>query len=405
MTSGAGDTGDAEQAGSVEPARRYRALLETQALLARVSREMGPALSLQPVLDRVLEAMRTMVRFRGGSIALLDERGLRVAASDPPVDPEVAALRLPVGTGLSGRAAATGETVYSPDLDRDDRVDPEVRRTGSNAAIRSYLAVPLITLGTVTGVLQIDSEDPDAFSEEDRMLLEGLATQVAGAIESAQRFEQVAELERLKSDFIARVSHELRTPVTIISGFVGTMLAHGDQLDDERRRGMLERIDAAAGRLSGLIDELLMLSRLQAGGVIAVPAEVDMAELLNQVRKESLNPARVTVDCPADHVETTDAALLRRALTALVDNALKYAGDAELRAAPGRIDLVDHGPGIPDHLQDAVWELFTRGQDSTATAGFGLGLPMARTLLEAIDARLELVRSDVEGTHLQVVLP
>ncbi|HZN14047.1 MAG TPA: GAF domain-containing protein, partial [Acidimicrobiales bacterium] len=198
---------------------RLRRVLELQELLAEVSHKIGPARELAPVLRTVLDAMRSLVDFRGGSICLVDDRGVFVAAADEEISPEMAAARVPVGSGLAGRAVATGETVYSPDLDNDERVDPELRRLGTNRPTKSYLAVPLVCLGKVIGVLQVDSVQVTAFDEEDVRLLQGLATQVAGAIESARHNEEIRNLERLKADFLARVSHELRTPLTIIAGF------------------------------------------------------------------------------------------------------------------------------------------------------------------------------------------
>src|SRR5437763_11168946 len=151
--------------------------------------------------------MRSLVDFRGGTIQLIDDDGLiYVAAADPAVSPEVAAARLPVGSGLGGRVVATGRPVYSVDLDHDPRVDQSLRKLGSNSGMCSYLAVPLVVLGRVIGLMQVDAHQKEAFDPDDVHVLEGLAIQVAGAIESARRHEAIIELERMKSDFIARVS-------------------------------------------------------------------------------------------------------------------------------------------------------------------------------------------------------
>jgi len=381
---------------------RYRQLLETQDILSRVAREMGPATDLHHVLQTVLGAMRALVQFRGGTICLVEGDLIRIAASDPAVSPDVAQLRLPIGSGLAGRTIARGETVYSPDLDKDERVDPVVRNLGSNAAMRSYLAVPLVCLGQVTGLLQVDALEPDAFAEEDRVLLEGLASQVAGMIESARRYEEIMELERLKSDFVARVSHELRTPLTIMSGFISTLLSHGQDLDEPTREQMLQRIDVATARLSGLIEELLLISRLEAGVVVAQPEPVDVCYVLEHVRREAAHTDRVTIDCPAGLVVDTDPALLRRAVGMLVDNALKYAGGALLRVTENQLEIIDEGPGIPPDVRDTVFELFTRGSEVTTIPGMGIGLPVARTLLASLGADLRIEPGEVRGTRVVV---
>jgi K+-sensing histidine kinase KdpD len=386
-------------------AERYGRLLEVQALMASVAREIGPALELQRVLQIVLDAMRRLLDFNGGSIGLIDEKGVYMAAWDPieSVTPEVAAsLRVPIGEGIVGRVVQHGQTIYSPDLRTDERVSPDTVGRNTNTKIVSYLAVPLVVLGEVIGVIQVDSNDQDAFDHDDQILLEGLATQVAGAIESARRFEKIAELEVLKSDFIARVSHELRTPITIMSGFVSTLLAHHDELDGASRRQMLERVEVATARLSGLIDELLMLSKLEAGVVAAAREKVRLLSVLDQVRRESARPDSVTIACGDDVEIDTDANLLVRALGFLVDNSIKYAGNAELIGSTTSIEVVDHGPGIREDAKQRVFERFTRDTDQTTVPGMGIGLPMARTLLAALGADLVLKDTPGGGAHMTV---
>jgi K+-sensing histidine kinase KdpD len=383
-------------------AERYERLLEVQSLMTSVAREIGPALELQRVLQIILNGMRSLLDFDGGSVSLVDEQGLFVAAADPPVSEEVAALRLPIGKGISGRAVQSGQTQYSPDIRTDPRVAPSIAGTGSNAKMVSYLAVPLVVFGEVIGAIQVNSSDIDAFDSDDCIILEGLAAQVAGSIESARRFEKVAELEILKSDFIARVSHELRTPITIMSGFVSTLLAHHDELDVAARRQMLERVEVATARLSGLIDELLMLSKLEAGVVAASREPVQLRAALEQVRRESAHPEAITIECADDVTAETDFNLLVRGLGFLVDNSLKYAGSAELLATPGRIEVVDHGPGIRPSAKAKVFERFTRDTAHTTVPGMGIGLPMARTLLAAIGADLALEDTPGGGARMIV---
>jgi signal transduction histidine kinase len=383
-------------------ADRYDRLLEVHALMAQLAREIGPALELERVLQIVLNGMRSLVDFDGGSVSLVDEQHLFIAAADPAVSDEVMALRLPIGAGISGRAVQSGQTQYSPDIRADSRVPSDVSSLGSNSKLVSYLAVPLIVFGEVIGAIQVNSGDVDAFDDDDRTLLEGLATQVAGAIESARRFEKVAELEILKSDFIARVSHELRTPITIMSGFVSTLLAHHDELDGAARRQMLERVEIATARLSGLIDELLMLSKLEAGVVAATRELLTVTDVLEQVRRESARPEAIVVECdPALQIES-DQSLLVRALGFLVDNALKYAGAAELHGSKDVVEVIDHGPGIRADARIKVFERFTRDTDKTTVPGMGVGLPMARTLLAAAGA--DLVLEDSEGGGARMVV-
>jgi two-component system sensor histidine kinase KdpD len=377
---------------------RLERLLDLQSLLARVSREVGPALELQPVLATVLRAMRSLVTFTGGSIQLVDSQSVGIAAADPPLAPELAAIRTPVGSGLSGRVVSTGQHVYAPDMQTDDRLDERAQSISADLGAHSYLAVPLVCLGRVIGLVQIYADDIDAFDADDLHLLQGLATQVAGAIESARHNEQVMELERLKSDFLARISHELRTPLTITSGFVTTLLGYEDRIEPRQRLQMLRRIESATERLGVLIDELLSVTQFEAGALEPQPRDLLLLGVLEEVRARAVEPELVTVRCPPALHLTVDPRLLRHALTLLIDNALKYAGDAELRAGldeGGRVvvDVADHGPGVPPEMSERVFERFQRGDHTEP--GLGLGLPLVRTLAIGLMAGVTL--HDVAG--------
>jgi signal transduction histidine kinase len=372
---------------------RLERLLDLQAMLASVAREIGPALELQGVLSTVLEAMRSLVEFKGGTVQLVDERGVYVAASDPPVSADIAEARVPVGTGLSGRVISGGRRIYSPNIKTDERVDEGLRRKGTNATTKSYLAVPLTVMGQVIGAMQVDSNDEDAFDDDDVAVLEGLATQVAGAIDSARRREEMVELERMKADFIARISHELRTPLTVMGGFTDTLLLHGDRLDSNQHHEVLVRIKTSVSRLSALIEEILTVTSLDAGMTRVKPEDVDLCGLLADARRLSADESRVAVDCADNLRMVTDPIILRHVVNQLIDNALKYGGDAVISAArdaDGHMEVVvrDHGPGVPEADRERVFERFWRGNHTGA--GMGLGLPVVRQLAASLEANVLL---------------
>jgi signal transduction histidine kinase len=384
---------------------RLARILDAQAVLARVAGTLGPDLDLDEVLSTVLTGMRKLVDFKGGTVQLVDERGVYIAASDPPAPPEMTALRLRVGEGLSGRVVATGRAVWSGNIQQDDRVGPSMRSVGSNIDTRSYLAVPLICLGETIGALQIDSRAVDAYDEDDVALLEGLAAQVAGVVESARRFVLVMELERLKSDFISRVSHELRTPITIIDGFIMTMLDHGDGLDEAARQDMLGRCRTASARLSRLIEELITLARLETGVIQSLPVMTKIRKLLEDVALAATDPAVVRVQAPDGLELYLDPELTRRALGFLVDNAVKYGHEAVVIATDdGAIEILDTGPGIAEDVRESLFELFTRGRGTTDIPGLGLGLPMARTLVAAMGGEMSIADRPDGGTVVRIVL-
>lgn len=383
---------------------RLARILDAQSVLAQVASSLGPDLDIDEVLTSVLTAMRKIVDFKGGTVQLIDERGVYIAASDPPVPAEMGSLRLRVGEGISGRVISTGRPLWSGDIKHDDRVHAELKAAGTNLETRSYLAVPLICLGETIGALQIDSREPDAFDVDDVTLLEGLAAQVAGVIESARRFAFVMELERLKSDFISRVSHELRTPITIIDGFVMTMLDHSDRLDAEARRDMLTRCRTASARLSRLIEELITLARIETGVIQSQPVPTKVAKLLNEVAMAATDPSVVHVEVDDDLVLHLDPELTKRALGLLVDNASKYGKEAAIVvSADGAIEVLDRGPGIADDVKQSIFELFTRGRATTDIPGLGLGLPMARTLVAATGGEMSIADRPGGGTIVRIV--
>jgi signal transduction histidine kinase len=370
-------------------------LAEHQALLFRLARELGPADQLDPVLKTVLAGMRSLVDFRGGTICLIDDGGVYVAAADPDITESVAAARVPIGTGLAGRCISERVPVYSPDVAADARVNQTLARTGSNQGMRSYLAAPLLCLGEAIGVLQVDSGEVDAFDEDDINLLSGLAAQVAGAIESARRFEHMRKLDSDRTAIIARVSHELRTPVTILSGFTRLLVENPEHFEvGDSALDLLRRTNAAAVRLQKLVEQLITASQLDADLALPPsPERVDLAATLDLVRATSRSPAAVTTSCPAALSVEVELRHLRQMLRHLVDNALAYAGSAALsaaRTATGAvIEVVDHGPGIADSDKEVVFERFRRGAHTEA--GWGLGLyAVARLATETgIDVRLQ----------------
>ena len=366
---------------------RYERLLAVQSLMARVSREIGAVLDLDQVLATVLAATRTLIEFDGGVISLLQDGELRVAAADPPA---AASQGRVDATGVIAQAVmATGEgIVTSGDL---------------GPGIGSLICVPLVSLGEVIGTVRVMAEDRHVFDDTHLVLLEGLALQVAGAIESARRYEMITQLEVLKSDFIARVSHELRTPITIMSGFVSTLLTNHERLDTESRQRMLERVDVATARLSGLIDQLLMLSRLEAGVVAAHIESVDAARALAEAQRQSEAPDNVEIITEPGLKFMTDEALLVRALGFLIDNSLKYAGACTIVASHGQLEISDKGPGIPKQQRSQVFERFTRANENTTVPGMGIGLPMARTLLTASGADLT-IEDPVDGVGTRMVI-
>ncbi len=289
------------------------------------------------------------------------------------------------GAGLARRAIEAGETVGS-------------------AADRGLVAVPLVVEGRTRGALVArGARHP---SPERIEALELAAVLLGGALMTARRLEEQRDLDRARSNFVARISHELRTPLTIISGFATTLGAQEDQLTEEQRHGMLDRIVTASVRLEHLVEEVLTLASVDLGHTTPNPVPCQVRDVLDLVVHDQGGAERCTVRCPPDLLVTTDPVIARLVLGPIVENALEHGDRIELEGhattAGATVTVTDDGPGIPADLGDAIFERFVRGHDRSP--GFGLGLSTAREIGATIGAELSVVAHHA-GARVAVQLP
>jgi signal transduction histidine kinase len=237
----------------------------------------------------------------------------------------------------------------------------------------------------------------------------------------AARIEEMVlrlrELDELKSHFVASVSHELRTPLTSVSGFVGVLLEPGGEPLSDGQREMLAIVKRNAGYLEALIDDLLLLARLESGQMTLELRDVDVAELLEELCAE-LQPAvherAIALDVEADGrpVVAADRARLRQTFVNLVGNAIKFsppAGRVAVRAlSEGEeavVEICDEGPGIPEDELPRLCERFFRASTAVGVKGTGLGLTISREIVELHGGRLEVRSTLGEGSTFRVHLP
>jgi PAS domain S-box-containing protein len=223
------------------------------------------------------------------------------------------------------------------------------------------------------------------------------------------------QLERLRTDVVAIVSHELRTPLTGVYGAAATLLARSAELDEEQRRGMLELLVEQARRLSTIVDQILLTSRLERGTISAELGEFDLADVFADLGRTTAPGAahRLIVDVEPGIRVRGDLDRLRQVLTNLVDNALKYSegpvrATVEPRDLAVRILISDEGPGIPAGEQDRIFEKFYRldPDQRAGVGGTGLGLYIARELVERMDGRIGVLRRERGATfYVDVPLP
>lgn len=402
---------------SVEPATRYRLILD-------LAREVTAQRDLNDLLATTFTALRKLLDFGGGSIALVDDDGwISFAATDPPATAEALSMRIRVGEGVSGRIAQTGEPVYIGDIHTDANVTEERRAKSVSAGVISYFGVPLITEGRVVGILQIDAPVADAWSEEDRVLLLAFTPIVAAAVQNARLVarEQAAlarlrELDQRHRDFVAMVSHELRTPLTAVMGYADTILAHHEALGLDGVLKLTGRAHAAADRLATMVEELLDISVIQRGDLRLKLTEVDVAEMLADAVGQFTPATReVRVDVASDvpHV-VTDGVRLLQVVGNLLANAVKFAPDdvpidvtARLAGDAVEIAVHDGGKGVPEEHRERIFDRFVQleAANTRRKGGFGLGLYVVRQIVTALGATVTVGGAEGEGATFTVRVP
>lgn len=315
------------------------------------------------------------------------------------------------------------------DLYSQDLVDPGRARMMADALpARAALVVPVglgsRVIGLITALMVDQTRE---WTPAEINALQQVSAYCARTVlereyvDQQQRF--VTELQRLdkqKSDFMATISHELRTPLTSISGYV-ELLADEDfgPLADEQEHA-LSVVSRNTRRLRGLIDDLLVLNRIDSAGLKNSTRPVDLAEALNRVR-ESLAPlaatAGVNLGSPRPHGEAVvlgDGDQLERALTNVVGNAIKFTPpqgtvQLDLRTEGCTVEILcrDSGIGIPAEDQNQMFTRFFRASNARdkSIPGTGLGLVIVKAIVESHDGNLDITSTEGQGTSVTIRLP
>ena len=241
---------------------------------------------------------------------------------------------------------------------------------------------------------------------------------VVGRIWTLRDVTADRQLERLRDAFVAAVSHELRTPLTSISGFL-EMLGDEEDVLSASGRTYLRVIRRGTMRLQGIVEDLLLVAQIEANRLELDPAPTDLAELATETVEAALPAAaekgiELVLDVEGPLPLEADAGRLRQVLDNLVSNALKFTpggGSVLLSASNGsgplRVEVTDTGIGIPHEEIGQLFSRFYRASTATRRAipGTGLGLVIARAIVEGHDGRISLASVEGEGTRVTVTLP
>ena len=390
-------------------------------LLLELSREVSATLDLQRVLDASLAALRRLISFGGGSIQLVRDGALMLVAGDPEPTPDALRMRIPLGHGVGGRIAATGEPIYVADIATDPRVPPAAQRALS-AEVRSYFGVPLIAHGEPTGVVQIDSPEPDGFPAEARTLVLAFAPTIAAAVQNAELYareldtiERLRSAERLRTDFIAMISHELRTPLTTLAGFSELIASRAEALQPALVSEFGHRMWRASRWLSRMIGDLLDLAQLEQGVLALDMTATDVAAVVAEAAAVEVREPRVIRSRiePALPLVLADPGRLGQILGNLLSNARKFSPpgsiiDIYCRRERDRVavSISDQGRGIPSTEIDHIFDAFVQVDPGPTrdAGGLGTGLYLTRQLCDRMGAAIEVESTPGSGSRFTILL-
>ncbi|MEO5337296.1 MAG: sensor histidine kinase KdpD [Magnetospirillum sp. WYHS-4] len=363
-------------------------------------RRIGAAATLDDVLWAVVHHVASTLR--GRSLVLLPgAHGLAIAAGYPPED-QIDEKSV----GAAGWAWTHGQPAG---------------RGSATLPTAEWLFLPMKSVSGPVGVLGVRMpEGAETPTPEQTRLLETLADQAAMAIERTNLVADVeaarvaTERERLRSALLSSLSHDLRTPLVSIKGAASTLISYGEQLSPDARHDLAQSIEDEAERLNRFVQNLLDMTRLEAGALKPRADWADLRDIVAAAVRRAKRVARsheLRIDIAPDMpLLSLDAVLMEQAFFNLLDNACKYAPAGTLvkvwarrTAAHVAVEICDEGPGIAPEDREKVFDMFYRVAQSDSQAGTGLGLAICRGIVEAHGGTIH-VESGLHGSGTCIVV-
>jgi signal transduction histidine kinase len=382
--------------------------------LGEVGQAVSSSLELETVLSTIVARAVQLAGAHAGTIWEYDEAAeeFRLRITQNVDDSGLLARRdakVKKGEGAVGRLAITHEPVQIPDITAEGAYEGRLREALVGAGTRALLAVPLLREGRVLGGLVMSRRTPGEFPPEVVDVLKTFATQSALAIQNARLFREIEEkgrqleaASRHKSEFLANMSHELRTPLNAIIGFSEVL---GERMFgdiNEKQEEYVQDILGSGRHLLSLINDILDLSKIEAGRMELESAEFDLPSSIENALtlvRERAGRRGIALEHVIDErlgAIHGDERKVKQVLLNLLSNALKFTpegGRIDVHAAvmdgTAEISVTDTGVGIAPEDRDAVFEEFRQvGAADKKVEGTGLGLPLARKFVELHGGRL-----------------
>jgi signal transduction histidine kinase len=391
----------------------------------RCARALSSSLDLDEAFEAFIRELRGFVPFDRMAI-VLEEGGAAQVLAVAGLGAEVVfsrGSRQPVERTLLGEILRTGLPVYREDMTA--RAQYAEEHEFAELGLHCRIAAPLLHGPRAFGMISLVRREPSSFNTQELELVGLLGRLVASAVQNIRAYEAerntVEELRRLsalRADFVSLVSHELRAPMASVVGSAQTLRERWRELNPDQRDSFLALIGNETERLAALIGDVLDTSRIDAGTFTYRFADVDLGALVrDSVAGIALAQDEVSVVSDVHGELPTvrgDRDRLQQVLTNLLDNAVKYSPSGEKVTVSAfrqdscvRIQVSDHGPGVPADQQRVIFEKFGRGHmaGSPGTPGTGLGLYIARSIAEAHGGVLEVDSGPAPGATFTLVLP
>jgi len=399
--------------------------------LGEVGQAISSTLDLETVLKTIVSRAVQLSGLDGGVVFEYDEAAeefVQRAMTDTSgaLADARRSTRIRKGEGVLGRTALTLEPVQVGDIAEPGAYEGRLREILIDSGIRAILAVPMVREGQLIGCLGVTRNQPGDFPAETIDLLRTFATQSALAIQNARLFREIEiksrQLEAAsqhKSEFLANMSHELRTPLNAIIGFSEVLSERMFGELNEKQDEYLKDIYSSGQHLLSLINDILDLSKIEAGRMelevaeFSLPAAIDNALILVRERA-SRRGIRLgsTIDDRVGMIRG-DERKVKQVLLNLLSNALKFTpegGRIDVRAAMNdgvaEISVADTGVGIAPEDQEAIFEEFRQvGTADKKVEGTGLGLALSRKFIELHGGRIWLQSHPGKGSTFSFTLP
>jgi signal transduction histidine kinase len=398
--------------------------------LSEVSQAVNSTLDLQTVLETIVAKAAQLSGTEAGAIYVRDERREFQLRATYGMSEELIATIRDMHAEISEAVGQLTEA-HQPNQTADLRDLPPtpVNDTILRAGYRARLLVPLVRSGEVMGALIVRRKTPGEFAASTVELLKTFAAQSVLAIQNARLFREIEEKSRQlamasenKSQFVSSMSHELRTPLNAIIGLTEMMVTNAARFGTEKAMEPLQRVNRAGTHLLGLINQVLDLSKIEAGKLELSPQTVQLMPLIDEVvgtarQLADQNKNRLTAEAPDDLGSlTVDPMRLRQILLNLLSNACKFTKEGEVKLKARRLvdgrdwiemAVADNGIGMTPEQQVKLFEEFTQADATTAQrfGGTGLGLAITRKLARMMGGDVTVKSEPGKGSVFTVRLP